>query len=42
METQIFYLMEVISKLCSDLKAPIYPKAENILFVLCFPKLWYD
>jgi hypothetical protein len=29
-------------KLCSDLKAPIYPKAENILFVLCFPKLWYD
>jgi hypothetical protein len=29
-------------KLCSDLKAPIYPKAESILFILCFPKLWYD
>jgi hypothetical protein len=37
MQTKIFYLIQVIPNLCTDLKAPIYPIAENILFVLFFP-----
>jgi hypothetical protein len=39
MQTNIFYLMEVIPNICSDLKAPIYPIAENILFCLMFSQI---
>jgi hypothetical protein len=39
MQTNIFYLMQVILNLCSDLKAPIYSIAENILFCLMFTQI---